>query len=64
MRLSRPKASLLTLSVLAILSSPAFAQVKVDGVIDPADTRIYLGLGLSIAYNAPVAEPRFGVFRM
>jgi 3-methylcrotonyl-CoA carboxylase beta subunit len=33
-------------------------------VIDPADTRNYLGLGLSIAYNAEIAEPRFGVFRM
>ena len=35
-----------------------------DGVIDPADTRIYLGLGLSVSYNAPMAEPKFGVFRM
>ena len=32
--------------------------------IDPAETRTYLGLGLSIAYNARIAEPRFGVFRM
>jgi len=37
MRLSRPKTSLLCLSMLAALSSPAFAQVKVDGVIDPAE---------------------------
>lgn len=37
MRLSRPKTSLLSLSVLAVLSSPAFAQVKVDGVIDSAE---------------------------
>jgi acetyl-CoA carboxylase carboxyltransferase component len=46
--------------------SPYYSTARLwdDGVIDPADTRIYLGLGLSIAYNAPIAEPRFGVFRM
>jgi 3-methylcrotonyl-CoA carboxylase beta subunit len=46
--------------------SPYYSSARLwdDGVIDPADTRIYLGLGLSIAYNAPIAEPRFGVFRM
>ena len=37
MRLSRPKTSLLSLAVLAALSSPALGQVKVDGVIDPAE---------------------------
>ena len=31
---------------------------------DPADTRTYLGLGLSIAYNATIDAPKFGVFRM
>jgi 3-methylcrotonyl-CoA carboxylase beta subunit len=46
--------------------SPYYSTARLwdDGVIDPADTRIVLGLGLSIAYNAPVPEPRFGVFRM
>src|SRR3954464_6696961 len=46
--------------------SPYYSTARLwdDGVIDPAETRIYLGLGLSIAYNAPVEEPRFGVFRM
>jgi 3-methylcrotonyl-CoA carboxylase beta subunit len=46
--------------------SPYYSTARLwdDGVIDPADTRIYLGLGLSVAYNAPIAEPRFGVFRM
>ena len=39
------------------------ARLWDDGVIDPADTRKVLGLGLSIAYNAPIEEPRFGVFR-
>ncbi|HEX7705684.1 MAG TPA: carboxyl transferase domain-containing protein [Thermoanaerobaculia bacterium] len=46
--------------------SPYYSTARLwdDGVIDPAETRIYLGLGLSAAYNAPIAEPRFGVFRM
>ena len=46
--------------------SPYYSTARLwdDGVIDPADTRIYLGLGLSIAYNAKIEEPRFGVFRM
>ena len=40
------------------------AQLWDDGIIDPAETRTYLGLGLSVAYNARIEEPRFGVFRM
>jgi acetyl-CoA carboxylase carboxyltransferase component len=40
------------------------ARMWDDGIIDPAETRTYLGLGLSIAYNAPIEDPRFGVFRM
>jgi 3-methylcrotonyl-CoA carboxylase beta subunit len=35
-----------------------------DGVIDPADTRRVLALGLSATLNAPIPEPKFGVFRM
>jgi len=42
----------------------ATARLWDDGVIDPADTRQVLGLGLSIAANAPVEPVRFGVFRM
>ncbi|OYQ20439.1 methylcrotonoyl-CoA carboxylase [Elstera cyanobacteriorum] len=40
------------------------ARLWDDGIIDPADTRMVLGLGLSAALNAPVPESRFGVFRM
>ncbi|MGE5690943.1 MAG: carboxyl transferase domain-containing protein [Pseudomonadota bacterium] len=40
------------------------ARLWDDGVIDPLDTRRVLALGLSAALNAPVAETRFGVFRM
>ena len=42
----------------------ATARLWDDGVIDPADTRRVLALGLSAALNAPIAETRFGVFRM
>ncbi len=40
------------------------ARLWDDGVIDPADTRRVLALGLSAAFNAPVPETRFGLFRM
>ena len=40
------------------------ARLWDDGVIDPADTRTVLGLALSTAANAPLADPAFGVFRM
>ena len=45
---------------------PYYASARLwdDGVIDPVDTRMVLGLGLSAALNAPIPEPRFGVFRM
>ena len=46
--------------------SPWYSTARIwdDGVIDPADTRNVLGLGISIAYNAPIPRPKFGVFRM
>ena len=40
------------------------ARLWDDGVIDPADTRQVLSLGLSAAFNAPIERTRFGVFRM
>ena len=45
---------------------PYFATARLwdDGVIDPADTRRVLALGLSAAANAPIPDTRFGVFRM
>lgn len=42
----------------------ATARLWDDGVIDPADTRRVLALGLSASLNAPIPEARFGVFRM
>jgi acetyl-CoA carboxylase carboxyltransferase component len=46
--------------------SPYYSTARLwdDGILDPAETRQALGLGLSAAFNAPIAEPRFGVFRM
>jgi len=45
---------------------PYYASARLwdDGIIDPADTRRVLGLGLSAAMNAPAEETKFGVFRM
>ena len=42
----------------------ATARLWDDGIIDPADTRRVLALGLAAALNAPIRETRFGVFRM
>jgi 3-methylcrotonyl-CoA carboxylase beta subunit len=42
----------------------ATARLWDDGVIDPADTRLVLGLGLSAAANAPIEPTKFGLFRM
>ena len=42
----------------------ATARLWDDGVIDPRDTRDALGLGLSACANAPLADVRYGVFRM
>ncbi|MBB1603025.1 carboxyl transferase domain-containing protein [Variovorax sp. UMC13] len=42
----------------------ATARLWDDGIIDPADTRRVLALGLAAARNAPIPEPKFGIFRM
>ncbi len=45
---------------------PYYASARLwdDGVIDPADTRMVLGLSISASLNRPIGESRFGVFRM
>ncbi len=45
---------------------PYYASARLwdDGIIDPADTRMVLGLSLSAALNAPIEDAKFGVFRM
>ncbi len=46
--------------------NPYYATARLwdDGVIDPRDTRRCLALGLALANAQPIAETRFGVFRM
>jgi 3-methylcrotonyl-CoA carboxylase beta subunit len=46
--------------------NPYYATARLwdDGVIDPADTRMCLALGLALAMKQPIPETRFGVFRM
>ena len=52
--------------------NPYYATARLwdDGIIDPADTRRVLGLGLSASLNAPIESApgrdgtRFGIFRM
>jgi len=45
---------------------PYYASARLwdDGIIDPADSRLVLGLGLSAALNAPIETTEFGIFRM
>ncbi|RLV99985.1 hypothetical protein DV515_00009250 [Chloebia gouldiae] len=46
--------------------NPYYSSARLwdDGIIDPADTRLVLGLSLSAALNAPTKKTEFGVFRM
>src|SRR5207342_1376389 len=46
--------------------SPYYATARLwdDGVIDPADTRRVLGMGLAATSHVPVPEPSYGIFRM
>ncbi|QUM76287.1 methylcrotonoyl-CoA carboxylase [Moritella sp. 24] len=45
---------------------PYYASARLwdDGIIDPLQTRQVLGLAISAALNAPIADTQFGVFRM
>ncbi|WP_339632003.1 carboxyl transferase domain-containing protein [uncultured Sneathiella sp.] len=45
---------------------PYFASARVwdDGIVDPAESRTVLGLGLSASLNAPIEPTKFGLFRM
>ena len=45
---------------------PYYASARLwdDGVIDPADTRMVLGLSISASHNQEIEETRFGLFRM
>jgi len=45
---------------------PYYASARLwdDGIIDPAETRMTLALGISASLNAPIGETKYGVFRM
>ena len=47
-------------------SSPWYSSARLwdDGVIDPRNTRDVLGMALSLTYNAPIPETKYGIFRM
>jgi 3-methylcrotonyl-CoA carboxylase beta subunit/propionyl-CoA carboxylase len=49
-----------------IEGSPYYSTARLwdDGILDPAHTREALALGLSASFNAPIAPPKFGIFRM
>jgi len=42
----------------------ATARLWDDGIIDPVQTRDYLGLGITAALNAPINKTDYGIFRM
>src|SRR5687768_2899668 len=46
--------------------SPYYSTARLwdDGILDPARTREALALGISVAFNAPIPPPKYGVFRM
>ncbi len=55
-----------TIDMFETQSHPLYASARLwdDGIIDPRQTRRVLALSLSAALNAPIAETRFGLFRM
>ena len=47
-------------------SDPYYSTARLwdDGIIDPADTRTVVGLGIAASINAPFPQQKRGVFRM
>lgn len=47
-------------------SSPYYSTSRLwdDGIIDPADTRTVLGMGISMSLNCSFPEPKSGIYRM
>ncbi|KAI5940398.1 Methylcrotonoyl-CoA carboxylase beta chain, mitochondrial [Manis javanica] len=46
--------------------NPYFSSARLwdNGIIDPVDTRLVLGLSISTALNAPIQKTDFGIFRI
>jgi 3-methylcrotonyl-CoA carboxylase beta subunit len=42
----------------------ATSELWDDGILDPIDTRNALGMAISVALNAPISDPYYGVFRL
>lgn len=55
-----------TLEKYALESSAYYSSARLwdDGIIDPADTRTVVGLGIAASLNAPFPERAHSVFRM
>ncbi|WP_206454235.1 carboxyl transferase domain-containing protein [Aurantimonas marina] len=55
-----------TIAMFERQSHPLYASARLwdDGIVNPAKTRDILALSLAAALNAPIAETRFGLFRM
>ena len=55
-----------TLDMFEQQSKPIYGSARLwdDGIIDPRKTRDVVALSLRAALNAPVADTKFGVFRM
>jgi 3-methylcrotonyl-CoA carboxylase beta subunit len=49
-----------------IQGDPYYSSARLwdDGIIDPADTRMVLGLALGAVAGAPMTATSFGIFRM
>ena len=72
MRITNMKTKIFVLLIFSLYfwSTSSYAQanqvdvVTIDGIIDPVDTRMVLGLGISASLSAPIHDWRPGVFRM
>jgi len=55
-----------TIAMFEEQSHPLYASARLwdDGIIDPRKSREVLALSLATALNAPIADTRFGLFRM
>ena len=55
-----------TIDMFEEQAHPLYASARLwdDGIVDPRKSREVLALSLSAALNAPIAETRFGIFRM
>ncbi len=55
-----------TLDLYEHEGSPYYSTARLwdDGMVDPLETRRVLGLSIAMAMKQPLAQPRYGIFRM